>query len=266
MKLTLTASLLALLLGVPVGASLAVAQDEAAPAEVSDAAQERFDALEQEAQDAYDAWVTDIRKRMQEAEEKGEKLPESAFVSPMADFIPQFQEAATEYAGTENAVPFLMWLVSGQREDQDAAKSAITTVFESHLKSPNIKGLTDVLPYLDYFFGEEDAKEMLAKVEREATLPALRAWATYSRLSPILDEAAIDSAEFMAAKREMLALLENVKDRRLKGEVEQQLKIREKFSLGMVAPDIAGIDLDGVEFKLSDYKGNVLFVDFWGDW
>ena len=30
--------------------------------------------------------------------------------------------------------------------------------------------------------------------------------------------------------------------------------------------DIAGVDLDGVAFKLSDYKGKVIFLDFWGDW
>ena len=33
-----------------------------------------------------------------------------------------------------------------------------------------------------------------------------------------------------------------------------------------VAPDIAGVDLDGVAFKLSDYKGEVVLLDFWGDW
>ena len=35
---------------------------------------------------------------------------------------------------------------------------------------------------------------------------------------------------------------------------------------GEVAPDIRGVDLDGVAFKLSDYKGKVVLLDFWGDW
>ncbi len=39
-----------------------------------------------------------------------------------------------------------------------------------------------------------------------------------------------------------------------------------KLQIGMVAPDIVGPDLDGVEFKLSDYRGNVVVLDFWGDW
>lgn len=36
--------------------------------------------------------------------------------------------------------------------------------------------------------------------------------------------------------------------------------------VGSVAPDIVGVDLEGVEFKLSDYKGQVIMLDFYGDW
>lgn len=40
----------------------------------------------------------------------------------------------------------------------------------------------------------------------------------------------------------------------------------ERLRIGMVAPDIEGTDLDGVPFKLSDYRGKVLVLDFWGNW
>jgi hypothetical protein len=36
--------------------------------------------------------------------------------------------------------------------------------------------------------------------------------------------------------------------------------------IGKTAPDIEGEDLDGTKFKLSDYKGKVVVLDFWGDW
>ncbi len=36
--------------------------------------------------------------------------------------------------------------------------------------------------------------------------------------------------------------------------------------IGDVAPDIFGVDIDGVPFKLSDYRGKVVVIDFWGDW
>lgn len=35
---------------------------------------------------------------------------------------------------------------------------------------------------------------------------------------------------------------------------------------GKVAPDIVGEDVDGVKFKLSDYRGKVVMLDFWGHW
>lgn len=38
------------------------------------------------------------------------------------------------------------------------------------------------------------------------------------------------------------------------------------LTVGKMAPDIKGEDIDGVEFHLSDYKGKVLMLDFWGDW
>jgi hypothetical protein len=41
------------------------------------------------------------------------------------------------------------------------------------------------------------------------------------------------------------------------------MKVR---GLGRPAPEIAGSDLDGKAFKLSDYKGKVVLLDFWGFW
>ena len=35
---------------------------------------------------------------------------------------------------------------------------------------------------------------------------------------------------------------------------------------GKTAPDIEGEDIDGKRFKLSDYRGKVVLLDFWGDW
>lgn len=38
------------------------------------------------------------------------------------------------------------------------------------------------------------------------------------------------------------------------------------LSIGKPVPDIEGEDLDGQKFKLSDYKGKVVLLDFWGNW
>jgi hypothetical protein len=36
--------------------------------------------------------------------------------------------------------------------------------------------------------------------------------------------------------------------------------------VGRVAPDIEGEDVDGKKFKLSDYRGKVVLLDYWGHW
>ena len=40
----------------------------------------------------------------------------------------------------------------------------------------------------------------------------------------------------------------------------------ENLRVGMVAPDIVGDDLGGGGCKLSEYRGKVVVIDFWGDW
>ena len=47
---------------------------------------------------------------------------------------------------------------------------------------------------------------------------------------------------------------------------EAQLFELQHLQLGMTAPEIDGADEDTVGFKLSDYRGKVVVLDFWGFW
>src|SRR5262249_46833048 len=38
------------------------------------------------------------------------------------------------------------------------------------------------------------------------------------------------------------------------------------LAVGKPVPEIEGEDTDGKKFKLSDYKGKVVVLDFWGHW
>ena len=40
----------------------------------------------------------------------------------------------------------------------------------------------------------------------------------------------------------------------------------EDLAIGKIAPEIEGTDVNGMPFKLSDYRGRVVLLDFWGDW
>lgn len=46
---------------------------------------------------------------------------------------------------------------------------------------------------------------------------------------------------------------------------DETLELR-SLGIGKIAPDIEGEDLNGVAFKLSDYRGKVVMISFWATW
>lgn len=40
----------------------------------------------------------------------------------------------------------------------------------------------------------------------------------------------------------------------------------ENLQIGMIAPEIQGLDQEGKDFRLSEYRGKVVVLDFWGFW
>ena len=54
--------------------------------------------------------------------------------------------------------------------------------------------------------------------------------------------------------------------RTLGEEAKQELYELQNLRVGKVAPGIEGQDLDGVKFKLSDYRGKVTTIAYWATW
>jgi len=40
----------------------------------------------------------------------------------------------------------------------------------------------------------------------------------------------------------------------------------QNLAVGKPVPDFTAKDIEGAEFKLSEYKGKVVLLDFWGFW
>jgi hypothetical protein len=265
MRRILIASVLAL--GCALLATGLSAAQRDGPAQEAETPEERYANLEDAVDEAYGEWLKDLRAKMKEVDETGEELPESAYVRPFAPFIPKFQAAAVDYAGTDDAVPFLLWIgLDGISVDKEAGKAALLTLLDKHAKSEKLEPLATQLPRFASYFEAAELARLLAKLETESPVPVVRGWAMYSLLKKILEEGDLESEEYAQAKAKALAVLETVESPYLEREIKSGIGIREQFSIGMVAPDIVGIDLDGEAFKLSDEKGRVLFVDFWGDW
>jgi hypothetical protein len=47
---------------------------------------------------------------------------------------------------------------------------------------------------------------------------------------------------------------------------DAQVALARGPTVGQIAPEIEGEDLEGVRFRLTDYRGKVVVLDFWGNW
>jgi len=180
----------------------------------------------------------------------------------------RIKAGAEQYAGTEAAVPWLVWLVT--RGGKALAAGAIPPLVESHLGSPEIGRFLDYLPYLTrQGLSQEEVRGIAAKAIEQAATHELRAAAHYSRARTFLasgrdPEPLPEFAEQYAA--DIAAVSELAPGSLLALRAEAPGFERTRLQIGMVAPEIEGTDLDGVEFKLSRYRGKVVVIDFWGDW
>jgi hypothetical protein len=221
------------------------------------------------------AKIAAARKAMREAKERGEK---ASVAMPMwgpydaKPFVPRFWEAANEYAGTDHAIPFLAWIVSNaSRSAPEQSKKALEVLITTHIESAALDKIAHNLDRYVGRLGNEIAFEMIDKIIEKSPHDPVRAGAFYARGK--LRLAAAKKLEGDARKPAMeQALADYDKAVELAGEADWtryakgELREQRQLQIGMPAPDIVGKDLDGVAFKLSDYRGKVVLLSFWGDW
>jgi hypothetical protein len=75
------------------------------------------------------------------------------------------------------------------------------------------------------------------------------------------DKVVADAAKYFTAA---IDLYKDNAEKKKTAEIE--LNAMQHLRIGKEALDIKGPDLDGKDFKLSDYRGKVVLLDFWGNW
>ena len=256
-------------LGVVLLAAGLTAQTEeaAAPKTPAERADAQFESLEKEAQEIVATWRKAMREMRNKPKTEGESMPAISMRPPLKPLVAKYAAAAKEFAGTEHAPRFLVWVLqNGLQFDKKAAFEAFDTLSEHHANAPEIVRVVRMLGYMERMIGEEKVKAFRTKIEATNQSPDVKGWLALDKYGDTIKKAKTDSIEYKTARIALLAMAEKVSDKHLASELRGVIDEREKFGIGNVAPDIAGIDLDGVEFKLSDYKGKVIFLDFWGDW
>jgi len=203
----------------------------------------------------------EYRKLRRERDRDGMRELTSKVKRPdVAGFVARFQEAAKQHAGKPGAVDFLYWVVMNGGRQRVAVEEAVDTLVDKHLASDKMIPLAINCRRFSRAMGQERTLEVLDAIvdgspHKEAVAEALYAkWQLLRRQ----DE---EAAEECLVKLKKVAP-DSTAVLRVNGEDFA----RERLQIGMTAPDIEGVDIDGIKFKLSDYRGKVVVIDFWGDW
>jgi len=160
------------------------------------------------------------------------------------------------------------------REKQDLVDKLI----EQHLADKKLSAVVDLLAYQ----AQNDPKALAAVETIAAKSPhkTVRAGASFAVAEAFKAKAepygkkAPDDADALADRA--VALFEKVKTdygteikagkRTYAEAADVVLYELRNLRVGKAAPDIEGEDVDGAKFKLSDYRGKVVMLDFWGHW
>jgi len=121
--------------------------------------------------------------------------------------------------------------------------------------------------------GSPDAEKTLRKLVESAPKENVKAAATLAlakvlsnRVNNLNDNPTEADKLTAEAEKHFKAAIELYKDNAAqKRAAESGLKAL-AIRVGKEAPEIKGPDLDGKDFKLSDYRGKVVMLDFWGNW
>lgn len=186
--------------------------------------------------------------------------------NPVLTFGPRFVAAAKAHAGTAEAVPFLVWIAGNAHADLGA--DALVTLVDKHVADARIAPAVARLGMFGKRIDNNAARAMAARVLELNPDAGVQMQARYTRAAMHVGTRARERSEQLRqeAIADLRAVLAADPAKSLRGLAENLLFEAEHLEVGVVAPEITGEDLDGFSFKLSDYRGKVVLLDFWGDW
>ena len=157
----------------------------------------------------------------------------------------------------------IMWITMNMA-GSEAGTKAMDTLFEKYIDNEKMVNLCTVLAQ-----GRMPVKNADAKLEQlieESPHKAVRASATMALAKNVKDETRAEELyeSLIANYGDLTSPM--TRGKTFKEAADNALFQLKYLSIGKIAPDIEGEDLDGVAFKLSDYRGKVVVLDFWGDW
>jgi hypothetical protein len=154
------------------------------------------------------------------------------------------------------AIDPLLWVIQMDRQGSPLRTKALDLIKENHLQSQRLEDICET------FGSEEDNSTagFLADVVARSPHQSVKGAAALALGQIHVQENPKEAEKFFNLVVNQYGTAEQ------KQAAKGELFAMQNLAIGKVAPEIDGEDVDGKKFKLSDYRGKVVVLDFWGDW
>ena len=272
-----------------------------APVTVAAAQETAGDAAVEAYESATDAWQVaqkDHRKAYSKAKTDEERKRIWSDERPNPDlFAPAFMEVASTYPGTKVALDSLGW-IAGNAQDGVMIASVIDIAVRDYLQSEELGSFVDQVARCSDPAGERALQTILSssphhdvrgKACYQLGMKKLSAAQLARRIQDAGDEeldmlkSRYTEVAFTRAKGLEPKIIQAVGEKLLERVVNEFGDVRghrrtlgksaaaelfeiRKLQIGMIAPEIEGEEIHEKPMKLSQFRGKVVLLDFWGDW
>jgi len=242
----------ALLLAAPLAARQDPPPKESSKPEGTPA--EQVKAIQKEYEQVQEEWVKAFRAAKTPEERQKVKFPEPE------QYAARMLAVAEKHPDDSAAVDALAWTLGGNLAYTPSATKAMRILKEKHAADPKVGKMGGMLAYVR----SKEAEDLLRAVLEKADGDAAKAAACFNLAQHLHNKGNGKEAEALYEKvtTEYAASANKDIAQRARGAL---FEIR-NLAIGKVAPEIEGQDADGKPMKLSDYRGKVVVLDFWGHW
>ena len=222
----------------------------ASPADQYQAVVKEYEAAQQEFSKVYNAARTD-----EERQKLSDKYPQPKASSR------RLLELARKNSKDPVAADALVWVVTNERYGEDLDE-ALELLLRDHIESEKLGQAAQMLVYSNAKEPERALETILQKNPHHE----VKGKATFSL--GLVNRSHDKNAEAEKLFEQVIEKFGDIQNYRgtLADAARGQLFEMRNLAIGKLAPEIKGEDVDGKSFKLSDYRGKVVVIDFWGDW
>jgi hypothetical protein len=216
----------------------------------------------------YSAAQQEYYRPYQEAktEEESRKIQLDPAKDPRKTYRAKFEDLAGRAKGSEAGCKCWIWVFSNAYDDPDTLQRAFDAIRGEYLKSAALEDFVPALGWMGEAVGKDKAADLMEKLLAESPHDGVRAAVLVTQASAVIQGHNGNAEEIKSARAKLERVQKEFGKTRYAAQAAGMLFEEDHLQIGMQAPDFDALDQDGKPWKLSDYRGKVVVVDFWGYW